>query len=254
MKRTNLNNKFLILPIFIVILVSSANLSYGQSCGFGCLGMSGVYAGYGVQKYDAEQFNQMFLKLSPFNNLFEDNSQFGEMEGFRFGANIVRAKFDFLFITGKAFYQFMKEDIKLEGEGSSGKYSEDFKLTQNYWGLSIDLGVPVFRFLDLKIAEGGVTMRSVKLTDLRIAPDGTEEEFTYVNKKYDIDYFVGAGLIFHLIENYVSVEGTATYSFNSLTKLYDKNGIEILSPQDSKGFIAKGSLSAIVQLNIGFPL
>ena len=77
-----------------------------------------------------------------------------------------------------------------------------------------------------------------------------------VTDKAKVGYKVGSGLIFHVIKDYISIEGTVSYNILKISFLEkDIDGFTVKIPQnynDKK--LLKGGFSAILQLNIGVPL
>ncbi len=214
-----------------------------QTCGFGCLGMSGFYGGYTVQEYDAVGLNDIVSKEIP-NESFK--TKFGRAKGYRVGANIFRANFSGFFVTAKGFYQFLDEahQYKLSSD------TKDYKLKLNYWGLGLDLGFSVFSLLDLKLIEGGATIYTTKF---EISQGNNSVVKKYEDIKTDLSYYVGTGLIFHLVPNYLSLEGTAFYSIFQIDKLEDAKG-QSLNEVGSNPIIAGKKFGVTVQLNLGLPL
>ena len=78
-------------------------------------------------------------------------------------------------------------------------------------------------------------------------------EIKFKPDKNNIGYFIGTGLILHLVPDYISVEGTAGFNIFQIDKLSNDSGITIPSVS-SKKVIDKGNLSITLQLNVGFPL
>lgn len=245
--------KSFLYTVLLLFFVTSASLN-AQTFGFGCLGLSGFYGGYGIQTYEASGLNSSIpLRYNSVDGI-EDDFKFEQATGFRFGANILRADFDVVFLTAKAFYQFSKEN-KSANYTLAGTYTEfDFELSSNHWGVGIDFGVPVFSFADLKIIEGGVTFYQIEYKEKLKMDDGSSTEETFNNDGPDIGYYVGTGLILNLIEGYISLEGTAMYHFLSVDKLESENGSVYPLSSINKSFLEKGGFGAAVQLNIGFPL
>ncbi len=67
-------------------------------------------------------------------------------------------------------------------------------------------------------------------------------------------FSIGSGLIFNLVEDYISLEATGLFTFVEIDYLInDVNGDRIPSQNESK-MVSKGGLQGIIQLNIGIPL
>lgn len=235
-----------ILFLFLILISSS---SFGQTCGFGCLGLSGAFGGYTHQTYEADGLNNYLS-----NKLGSKGSdmKFSEAKGFRAGGNIVRAKFEGYFFTAKGFYQFLSESKELINVVSSN-IKETYEFKANYWGVGIDLGVPIFSFLDLKLIDGGVTFLQADYEEKQFTQDDETSYTKFENDGSEIGYYFGSGLIIHLMEDYVSLEGTAFYSMMKISNMIDDSGNKLLA-ENSADLLSKGGFSFTVQLNIGFPL
>jgi len=224
--------------------------SFSQSCGFGCLGLSGVYGGYSIEKYKLDglnaSLNSQLTMLGNNENVFK----FDEMRGLRFGANIFRAKFSNFFITAKGFYQFLKNKQGTDAKNSAGKKLMETELTLNHWGFGIDLGFPLLSFINLKIIDGGVNLYTSEVTN-RFNFNDKSIESTYSYSSMTTGYYLGSGLIIELIKNYVSIEGGAYYQLISINNLVDDDGNKFPSPDGKTKFVDEGRISATVQLNVG---
>jgi len=232
-------------PIIVLIIIFTGSL-FAQTCGFGCLGLSGVFGGYTYQSYETDGLN-LYAK----NNLGLKDS-FGKGKGFRVGGNIVRAKFDNYFVTVKGFYQFLKEEKYVQNIRVQA-VKNTYQLKANYWGVGLDMGIPLCDIIDLKILDTGVTFNQTDFEIRQISANGEIAYNKFENEGSDIGYYVGIGLIFHLVQDYVSLEGTTYFNIMKVSNLEDDSGNKLLS-KNSPDLISKGGFSFIVQLNIGFPL
>lgn len=249
-----MKKSILILASFLVLnLTSSLN---AQTFGFGCLGLSGFYGGYGIHTYDAVGLNESLNLL--YNNNLIDNStpiKFEKATGFRFGANILRADFNHVFLTAKGFFQFSREQHSFENPNQSAEIiKNEYELITNHWGIGLDFGLPVFSFLHLKLLEGGITFYNVELKEKTFSDDELLNENKYDNESPEIGYYVGTGLIINIIEGYISLEGTAMYHFYKVETLKNADDINFVNSSINNHFIEKGGFAAAVQLNLGFPL
>ncbi len=235
---------------FILIFFVLNSKIQPQSFGFGCLGLSGFYGGYSQQEYKADGIN-LFAQQNYNGPLANNDVKFQKGTGFRIGANIFRAQFDDVFISLKGFFQFLKEEHEVVDELSQEILKNKYKLSMNHWGLGIDFGFPVFSFLDLKLIDGGVAFYNSDFEYQTLLNDEQKIEQKFSPEKPKIGYYVGTGLILHLIKDYISIEGTAAFSSITIDKmLSDKD--ETL-PMNSKTAIEKGGFTGTVQLNVGFP-
>lgn len=246
-------NRSFLYKVLLFVFIISTSLS-AQTFGFGCLGLSGFYGGYGLQTYAADGLNKS-LRLR-YNAIPEikDDFKFEKATGFRFGINVLRADFDDLFITAKAFYQFSKEKHTADYTLANTATALDFQLTTNHWGVGVDFGFPVFSIVDLKLVEGGVALYQVEFKENVQVGGGETSEEVFKNDGADVGYYIGSGLILNLVEGYISIEGTAMYHFLSVDELQTSNGSTYPLSSIDKSFIEKGGFAATIQLNIGFPL
>ncbi|MFC2133779.1 hypothetical protein ACFLTH_04110 [Bacteroidota bacterium] len=240
--------------VFIVLFISKPGDLFSQSFGFGCLGLSGVYGGYSTQTFEAGGLNQTII--ARYENMGINNSDvsFGRASGLRLGANIFRAKFSNYFLTFKAFYQFLEEQHRRSHQISSVMYDDNYLLELNHWGVALDLGIPLFDFLDLKIVEGGMIFYNAEFSINSFVDGQNQSEVKYKNSDTETGYYVGTGLIVHIIPDYISLEGTAMYNFVQISRLETGNGDAIPYDTITTNFIESGKVATAVQLNIGFPL
>ena len=124
----------------------------------------------------------------------------------------------------------------------------------NHWGVGIDFGIPLFSMLDLKIAEANVTFYNTEFSQETFLDNVSQGEIKFKPDKNNIGYFIGTGLILHLVPDYISVEGTVGYNIIQIDKFGNDSGITIPSSASSKNAVDKGNLSITLQLNVGFPL
>jgi hypothetical protein len=229
-----------------LILIIPGNIS-AQSCGFGCLGLSGVFGGYTFQEFKAGGINSWIKD----NSITGTNYDFNKGQGFRFGTNLFRAKFDKYFITAKGFYQFINEEYKSTSMIEIPK--EKFELKHNYWGVGLDFGIPLFSVLDWKIIEGGVTFLNVELKATQTNADNQIVESKIENTKLDLGYYLASGLVIHIVRDYISLEGTVAYNRYEVNEFMDHDG-ESLAIENGESFIESKGITTTVQLNLGFPL
>ncbi len=248
---------------FIIVLsIIAFSKVNSQTCGFGCLGLSGVYGGYSFQQFEADGLNQYLnsvLLLSPNS---ETKFNFNEARGFKVGINLIRADYSNFFFTFKGYYQFLSQEQNIKiplSSVSGGSYQfYDTKLEMNNWGIGLDFGIPLFSFIDWKVVDGELKFFSPKLTQKIYNNDPAGNsiviENTYTPDRVKMGFSVGSGLIFNLIEDYVSLEATGMYSFIEIDHLTnDLDGTSIPTKDSGTKFISKGGLQAFVQLNLGIP-
>jgi len=260
----SLTNKTFMLKYFkiLLILISLQSLAEAQTFGFGCLGFVGGYGGFTYQQYDAAGLNDYIRFSNQFENTVDPVDEFNSAIGYRFGLNFFRATFENgIIVTAKGYYQYLSEKNKgTVGVGvNSDNYSLD--LTFKNWSLGFDVGWQFTNVVSWKIIDGSLNFNNATLTQTTDLPGET-----IVNKyKSDsgvIGYSIGTGIIVAIIKDYVSVEGLVGYTYLVVDNVYDENGTPFLNPvqipeqakwTESK-FIESGGFSAVIQLNVGFPL
>lgn len=238
--------------ILLIIIIVFNSYSFAQTFGFGCLGLSGVYAGVSEYRYDVKGINDYLSKekLSETENL-----KFNKGTGYRIGANLFRAKWEGFFISAKGYYQFIKEEIisrnSLTKLNEVYQTNKNFQLNLNNWGIGIDFGTPIFKFLDFKILEGHVSYYTPELNIEYYENNNFISADKFEPEKMKITYFVGSGLILHLVQGYLSIEGTAGYNFLNIEKL--KNQSNIFIGDANNNSIKNAGWSYTLQINVGFP-
>ncbi len=234
-----------IITVLLLIAFSQVN---SQTCGFGCLGLSGIYAGYSIQQYEADGLNNYL------NSQFSSNKfNFNEGRGLRFGMNLVRADYGNCFFTFKGFYQFLVEEQTQIVAGASRKYI-DAKLEMNNWGVAVDLGIPLIGFIDWKIVDGSVNFFTPKVTINNRFNDIILTEDVYTPSKVRMGFSIGSGLIFNIIEDYISIEVTGIYSIVEIESLSSDIDGSVIPIVVHTRLVSKGGLQGVIQLNVGIPL
>ena len=239
--------------VFVILFAGLATVS-GQTCGFGCLGLSGFYGGYSAQFYDMTTLNNYLNDRLSQQGFANSKINFETGYGARIGANIFRAQFDDYFLTAKGYYQFMKEEQEVSEFTNSANASFRSKLELDHWGVGVDFGIPVLKVLDWKIVEGGLTFYRTKLEYTYKEDDDNKFSDSYEQEKVNIGYYVGTGLIIHLIKDYISIEGTAVYNNVDIGNLVNDDGESMPNFDSGKSIMDKAGVTATVQLNIGVPL
>jgi hypothetical protein len=239
-------------------LLSFAITSHSQPVGFGCLGLSGFFAGYSQQSFDVTGINEYVNKQILFNDPGLAGSigevKFQNATGYRVGANIFRGKIHDFFLSVKAYYQFLKEQKDISNPDPASIIRQSYQLTMNHWGLGIDMGVTLFWILDWKIIEGNLLVFNSELSEEIFQNNVSKGQVKFDPDKSKLGYFIGSGLILHIVPDYISIEGTAGYNFISIDKMTNDSGTPIPILSSTQKAVNKGGLSLSLQLNIGFPL
>ena len=247
-------NKFIVLLLFSLLF--SNQFSVAQTFGFGCLGFVGGYGGFTYQKYNPSGFNEFIreFNLREFVNTPVD--EFSYAVGYRVGLNFFRATFENgILVTAKGYYQFI--DKKNKGGVGIGQSEDNYSLDLNLknWSLGFDVGWEFTKVVSWKILDGSLNFNNVSVietTDLRGEPTIVN---TYKSDSGVIGYSVGTGVIVAILQDYISVEGLAGYTYLKIDNAYDSDGTPLLNPSSNYDkFIDSGGFTAVIQLNVGFPL
>jgi hypothetical protein len=245
--------------IFLVVILLSSHIQ-SQSFGFGCFGFVGGFGGYSYQQYKPGYLND---RIRGFNAAVSGGtnqiiSEFGTAQGYRLGINFFRAKFSGTFFTLKGYYELLSEHQSYTYSGTETEINSELNFNIKSWNVGFDFGIPITNLLSWKIIDGTLHFNSAKLIHKPNLDDNTRET-KYENDAPEIGYSISTGFIFSVVENILSIEGTAGYKFFKIKQMttFD-NQIFLLRPEDSRliedDFIKAGGFSAVVQLNLGFPL
>lgn len=246
--------------IYILPVLLGGNLN-AQTFGFGCLGLFGGYGGYVYQSYKADGLNQ-FIKSFNETRAATLNQQLKEYQdavGFRIGINFFRASWEGGFmLTAKGYYQALsrtEETSENLPDNTTNTYK--YKLDLRNWAVGIDLGYAFTSFLSWKIIDGAVHFNNVSVTNTTNLPGGTEVS-RYKSEPGVLSYSIGTGIIISLVKDYISLEGLAGYTDLKIEKLNTDDGKSLLEEISTNGensnIINSGGFTAVVQLNVGFPL
>lgn len=247
---------FTVFVLSVVLFNTNIN---SQTFGFGCLGFFGGYGGVVYQSYKADGLNQFVkyfneMKLSTLDDPLQE--YYGAV-GYRVGINFFRATWESGFIlTAKGFYQSLSRTREASETLVDSKTNYTFELDLKNWAVGIDFGYAITSFLSWKIIDGSINFNNVSFTNTIDSPDGT------IVNKYKSDsgvlgYSVGTGIIIFIIKDYISLEGLAGYTGLTIEKLNIEEGDPYLTDflkGENINFIESGGFTAVIQLNIGFPL
>jgi len=246
---------------FVIISVSS--FAEAQTFGFGCLGFVGGYGGFTYQQYDAAGLNDYIRFSNQLENTVDPVDEFNSAMGYRVGLNLFRATFENgIIVTAKGFYQYLSKKNKgTVGVGvNDDNYSMD--LTFKNWSIGFDVGWEFTKVVSWKILDVSINFNNVSITQTTDLPGET------IVNKYKSDsgvfgYSIGTGIIVSVIKDYISVEGLAGYTYLEIDDLINEQGIQffgdVVLPAiypniSSNKIIESGGFTAVIQLNVGFPL
>jgi len=250
--------------LFYSILIASFIL-FGkninsQTFGFGCLGFVGGYGGYTYQQFDATGLNEFVRQFNDAkaSTLQSDLKEFKYASGYRIGINIFRASFEGGFmVTAKGFYQSLGKKNEVTENIPEGTTNHSFDLDLKNWAIGFDVGIDITAGISWKILDGAVNFNNVKLTNTVNYP-GETEIHKFKSDKNVFGYSVGTGVIVHIVKDYISVEGLAGYTGLNIDNMKLEEGTpfptEPYTTQETGDFIDSGGFTAVVQLNVGFPL
>jgi len=240
--------------LFLLLIFLSLQLN-AQTCGFGCLGLSGIYGGYSRQYYEATGLNLQLNDKLDIMGLTDKKFNFQYGEGYIFGANIFRARFDEYFLTFKGYFQYIKEQQNIREDIGGDVYEFDSELEMNYWGIGVDFGIPILSVLDWKIVEGNLSFYNTDLSNNMVVNGKVQFDEKYSNIEVTVGFYVGTGLVIHILPDYISIEGSAGYSFLKIDELQSVDGKTSFPAKEyDTNLIDQGGFTATVQLNIGVPI
>lgn len=243
--------------IFFLLFIFTLQI-LPQSLGFGCFGFVGGFGGYSYQQYQPTGLNKFVANFNSINSEYIENelSEFNTASGYRVGINFFRAKYAGFFVTAKGFYQQLRESKSAEVIPTSVTINYDFDLKLISWGFGIDLGIPITSYLSWKIVDGSILINNARFTETINSSQGTQVN-KYSNDKTEFGYTIGTGFILDVLEDYISLEGVASYTQITIDKMKAEDGTDVIYYPDintTEKFIKYGGFNAVVQLNVGFPL
>ncbi len=246
--------------LFFAVSVFYSGQTYAQSFGFGCLGFVGGFGGFSYQKYGPSGLNSYIKNFNEIRNdsLTTPMGNFGTAKGYRVGLNFFRAKFTNFILTAKGFYETLNEKHESIEKLVNGTRTNTFEVGLKNWGIGVDIGLTITNGLSWKIIDGALHFNSATFTDTQNAPGVDTKVTEYKNTSSSLGYSIGTGFILSLIEDYISLEGTAGYTSITIDQMQSDKGALLTVNENSstvmKNFIDNGGFSAVVQLNVGFPL
>lgn len=248
--------RLLIIAFFVISALIFPSRIYSQTFGFGCLGFVGGYGGFTYQQYEANGLNsfvQSFNESRPTGSKQMDDFKFAT--GYRIGINFFRATFkNGIILTAKGYYQSLGKKNKTSEEVTNGINDYAFDLDLQNWGLGLDVGLDLFKGISWKVIDGALHFNNVKFTTTENFP-GETIVTVYKNDGNDLSYSIGTGLIVSIIQDYISIEGLAGYTNLKVQEVKNNLGTPLLIPEnDTQSFIKSGGFTAVIQLNVGFPL
>ncbi len=242
--------KIFLSLLLVIILVKAAN---GQTFGFGCLGFVGGYGGFSYQDYNTAGLNEYVEYWNSLEFVHSPIDEFSSATGYRIGLNFFRATFENkIIVTAKGFYQYVNEKNKASVGGGASLDNYSMDLTLKSWSIGFDVGWQFTNVISWKILDGSLNFNNVTLTQTADLPGETTVN-KYKSDSGVIGYSLGTGIIVS-ISDYASIEGLAGYTYISIDNVYDENGNSFLIPNITEKFIDSGGFTAVIQLNVGFPL
>ena len=252
----------MILRIFpaLFICFSTFTTINAQSFGFGCLGFVGGYGGFSYQEYKAEGLNNY---INVFNDIRSDSlvspmESFSKAQGYRVGLNFFRAKVENFVLTTKGYYQSISEKHEALEKFAAGTSSTTMKLEIRNWGIGVDLGISLTKWMSWKVVDGAVHFNNITFTNTSNPTGGNTKIMKYRNASANLGYSIGTGFILEIIDEYFSIEGSAGYTKIDVDNLQMDDGTLLTENETTEDlmsdFINAGGFSAVIQLNVGFPL
>ncbi|MBN1638092.1 MAG: hypothetical protein JW866_03940 [Ignavibacteriales bacterium] len=256
--------KAVILKVALLLAFSSplkAQCCFGEEA-FLCLGYlaySGIYAGYGVQFYNAEGLNH-YIEVYNANrpHLTEKMDDFGMGHGLLIGANLARFQADELLFNFEGYYQHSNEEHTAKATVGGIEASRTYDLTLQTWGFGMNVSYFISRNIDIKFIDVSVLLTSVKFEN--IYKEGTSTDITETLKNVDLSIGVNlnAGITFYIIPPYISIEPSIGYSLFSIGEMEFSDGTKLAKDENSTqamdNFISSGGLYGSIQMIVLIPL
>ena len=240
---------------FCMLLFNAQVVS--QTLGFGCLGFVGGFGGIVYQRYNAEGLNNY---VDYFNDLHastlnEPMEEYYGAVGYRVGINFFRATLaSGIIISAKGYYQSLSRTRTASETFIDGNTNHTYELDLKNWGIGFDVGYSFTSYFSWKIVDGVVNFNNVSITNTVDSPGNS------IVNKYKSDpgvfgYTVGTGIIFSILQDYISLEGLAGYTYLKIEDVLTDDGTSFMEPVPGNSyFIQSGGFTAELQVNIGFPL
>lgn len=247
-----------ILLIIFLFFPFSSKLIVAQTFGFGCLGFVGGYGGFTYQKFEPLGLNQFIEYHNSLEYTSKPVNEFSYATGYRLGLNFFRATFENgIIVTAKGYYQALAQ--KKKGSVGTVQSEDNYSLDLNLknWSLGLDIGWEFTKVLSWKILDGSLNFNNVTLTETTDSPGLPTDIKKYKSDTGVFGYSVGTGIIVAILKDYISIEGLAGYTYLQIDDLYnnDESPPSLLERYSLKEkFIESGGFTAVIQLNVGFPL
>lgn len=248
--------KFLYILIFFIIIRFD---NFCQTCGFNCIGITGIYGGYSYQNYKSKAFDEyaaiFIYDTVNFNS--KENFSFGLAGGWKIGVNIFKAKFKSFYFGAKTHYQYLIENKNFTYEINNIYLEDRFKVELNYFTFAVDFGIPVFSFVDFKVFETGLTFNTAELENSLYQNGKCLKVDKYVNSARTVNYYLASGIILKLYKDILQIEGSASYNSIKIGAMENEEGEPFISKNTKMPYektIDKGgfAVSAQVNINISF--
>jgi len=246
--------------ILAAIFILFGNNVQSQTFGFGCLGFVGGYGGYTYQSFSAKGLNEFVQQFneSKVPTLQSKLKEFNYATGYRIGINFFRASFEGGFmVSAKAYYQSLGKKNEVTENTTEGATNYSFDLDLKNWAIGFDFGIDLTTGISWKILDGAVHFNRVKLTNTVNLPGDTEIS-KFISDDNVVGYSFGTGIIVYLVKDYISIEGLAGYTVLAIDEMKLEAGTlfptDPYNTQEPGNFIDSGGFTAVVQLNVGFPL
>jgi len=230
---------------------------FSQNFGFGCLGFVGGYGGIVYQKYDAEGLNNFvkYFNESNSSTLNAPMEEFYGAVGYRVGINFFRAILESgIIISAKGYYQSLSRSREASETSMSGNSNHKYELDLKNWAIGFDVGYSFSNYFSWKIVDGAINFNNVTLINTVDSP-GNSDVTKYKSDSGVIGYTVGTGIIVSIVKDYVSLEGLAGYTHLQIEDVQTDDGSSFMESVPGNGnFIEAGGFTAVLQVNVGFPL
>lgn len=246
-------------PLIILLLCIGNNSNSAQDLGFGCLGLVGGFGGYTTQTIQTEEVNEFIhdFNRSRGDSLAKAMGGFKNLTGFRLGLNIFRQNIEGLVITFKGFYENLLQRNTAAINTPFAQENSFTEIALKNFGIGFDVGTSLSRSVSWKVLDASIIFHRLRFTTSLHDAAGTIIMNQYNAVESPIGYTMGTGFIIELIDQYVTLEGSAGYMFLNVKRVQTSAGKLLTTTQTGSAIlenvINSGGLNASIQVNIGVP-
>ena len=238
------------MGVLFILTFNTSIKAQNDCCGLGSIFQnmmqSGIFGGYGIQKFSAEGLNN-YIHNTP--GLDQNFKEFGTAWGWRAGANILGFRSSDILVALKFYFQSVSESQEADGTYDGVPATEKLKLDINSWNVGMSLSYILNPNFDLRIFDIYLTWTNVKFTN-EIKSINAPPKDEYKTPDTHTGFTADAGFVWYPFPPYLSVEVLGGYSIFAAERVDLKNGGRLNTSGD---FIDGGGFFAAAVLTVGIP-